>query len=204
MELYTFLWIILLFSAIMMIGCTNPVYATLFMINVFINSSIILILLNVDYMGLIFLMVYVGAIAILFLFVVMMIPMKQTQKDNTRSMTVGLFFFFLVIFCLYNQTSQSVTPLNNYDLQSSLLNFYYHSEYVVNSVKLNNFSFIGFILFRDYFSLLFISGLTLLIAMIGAIFLTNEQKGVPGKKQLSQTHRIYEINITEEIKGCII
>lgn len=204
MELYTFLWIILLFSAIMMIGCTNPVYATLFMINVFINSSIILILLNVDYMGLIFLMVYVGAIAILFLFVVMMIPMKQTQKDNTRSMTVGLFFFFLVIFCLYNQTSQSVTPLNNYDLQSSLLNFYYHSEYVVNSLKLNNFSFIGFILFRDYFSLLFISGLTLLIAMIGAIFLTNEQKGVPGKKQLSQTHRIYEINITEEIKGCII
>jgi NADH-quinone oxidoreductase subunit J len=93
MNFFLIIWSISFFSAVMMISVQNPVYATIFMINVFIMTSILFVFLGVEYLGLIFLMVYVGAIAILFLFVVMMIPIKQFEVDTSMYLTIAFYFF---------------------------------------------------------------------------------------------------------------
>ena len=88
-----------LLAGIMVIRAKNPVYSVLFLILVFCNVSGILLLLNLDFFAMVFLVVYVGAIAVLFLFVVMMLNVKLSEiNDNIlRYLPVGgiLVFFFL-------------------------------------------------------------------------------------------------------------
>jgi NADH:ubiquinone oxidoreductase subunit 6 (subunit J) len=71
-------------SGMMVIGSRNPVHSVLFLILVFFNSAGLLILLQLDFFGMIFLVVYVGAIAVLFLFVVMMLNVRLTEMNERR------------------------------------------------------------------------------------------------------------------------
>ena len=74
--LHSFLTFLLLFSSVFVLISENPVHSVLFLILTFCNAAAILLLLNVEFLGLIFIIVYVGAIAVLFLFVVMMLNVK--------------------------------------------------------------------------------------------------------------------------------
>lgn len=102
-------------SGILVITSNNPVISVLFLISVFLNVAGYLVLLGVAYLGLVYIIVYVGAIAILFLFVVMMLNIRlvellDTGKEYTKSLPLGtllgsLFFFELL----------SITPVSYKD-----------------------------------------------------------------------------------------
>ena len=82
-----------LISAYMVIFAKNPIYSVLFLVLVFFNSVAILILMNAEFLGMIFMIVYVGAIAILFLFVVMMLNLKTNELNENY-----LIMFLMQIF----------------------------------------------------------------------------------------------------------
>ena len=112
--LFYFFFFFVMFSAFMVIRAKNPVYSVLFLILVFCNSAGLLLLLNLDFFALIFLIVYVGAIAVLFLFVVMMLNIKLTEVHESifHYLPIGGFvgfIFFLEFYFLFNQ---EIVPLH--------------------------------------------------------------------------------------------
>ena len=102
-------------SSIMVITAKNPVISVLFLIAVFINVAGYLVLLGVAYLGLVYLIVYVGAIAILFLFVIMMLNLRlvelvDTGQEYTKNLPMGAFLGSLFFFELL-----SILPVNYHD-----------------------------------------------------------------------------------------
>ena len=160
-------------SAIMVIRANNPVYSVLYLILVFVNTSGILILQGLDFFAMIFLVVYVGAIAVLFLFVVMMLNIKVEEKHESMLRYIpvgggiGLIFFLEVILSL----DKEFIPLGQLSLNESLL----MPEYVHWGISLGQKSgieTIGQVIYTYYFYYFFLAGFILLVAMIGAILLT--------------------------------
>lgn len=99
-------------SGIMVITAKNPVISVLFLIAVFINVAGYLVLLGVAYLGLVYLIVYVGAIAILFLFVIMMLNLRlvelvDTGQEYTKNLPMGAFLGIVFLFELL-----SILPVN--------------------------------------------------------------------------------------------
>lgn len=183
-------------SYIGMITAYNPIYSILFMINILILMALNLVFINITYLGLIFVMIYIGAIVILFLFVIMMIPLKKVIHKNTTYLIISFYFLFFV----------SLKYINKFSLFSN--NYFFllkKNSYLLvdrNILKINenvdNISLlkIGAIIFNYYYLYLFISGLILLIViMIGSIFITNKQYGRFSKKQYNSTYMQDIINI---------
>lgn len=179
-----------LVSGIMVIQAKNPVYSVLFLILVFFNSAGLLLLLGLDFFALIFLVVYVGAIAVLFLFVVMMLNIRlaEINEKKLRYLPIGSllgFLFLLEIFLIVDNdlipligTVQSAVTFGSSDLcvppsfvQWSLLIDTY-----------SNIESIGLYIYTYYFLFFLLASLILLVAMIGAIVLTMH-KGVNVKRQ---------------------
>jgi NADH-ubiquinone oxidoreductase chain 6 len=102
-------------SSLMVITAKNPVISVLFLISVFVNVAGYLVLLGVAYLGLVYLIVYVGAIAILFLFVIMMLNLRlvelvDTGQEYTKNLPMGAFLGSLFFFELL-----SILPVSYHD-----------------------------------------------------------------------------------------
>nr|YP_009370741.1 NADH dehydrogenase subunit 6 [Eukaryota sp. BB2]AQL10467.1 NADH dehydrogenase subunit 6 [Eukaryota sp. BB2] len=200
--LFMVIWTISFLSSILMIWSHNPVYSTLFMMTVFIATSVLFAFLGIGYIGLIFLVVYVGAIAILFLFVVMMIPIKQLEVDDSTHIIVGVSFFVILFTGLYWQLEPISSPFNFAALMltTEAPLFEICDTYDVCDIASFSFSRLGFLIFEVYFPFLYTSGFSLLVAMMGSILLTNEQGGRTAKfgvrKQSFQWARLHVHNFT--------
>ena len=162
-------------AAIMVIRANNPVYSVLYLILVFVNTSGILILQGLDFFAMIFLVVYVGAIAVLFLFVVMMLNVKVEEKEESilRYLPVGggigLIFFLEVILAL-DKDFVPLGYLNTHVKDSPLIQTYMHwGEALVQKTGIEA---IGQVIYTYYFYYFFLASFILLVAMIGAILLT--------------------------------
>jgi NADH-quinone oxidoreductase subunit J len=96
----------------MVISSRNPVYSVLFLILVFVNASGLLLLLGLDFFAMLFLVVYIGAIAVLFLFVVMMLNIKITElTENTlRYLPIGGLIGFIFIIEVLLVVDQDLIP----------------------------------------------------------------------------------------------
>ncbi|KAJ1681276.1 hypothetical protein LUZ63_023503 [Rhynchospora breviuscula] len=111
-----------LVSGLMVVRAKNPVHSVLFFILVFCNTSGLLILLGLDFFAMIFLVVYIGAIAVLFLFVVMMfnIQIAEIHEEVLRYLPVsgiiGLIFWWEMFFILDNENHSITTNPQKYDL----------------------------------------------------------------------------------------
>lgn len=152
-------------AALMVVTSRNPVYAVLFLIFAFFNAAGLFILLGAEYLAMTLVIVYVGAVAILFLFVVMMLDIKYTavKRSFVRYLPIGgglaalLFMQFRLLMEQGMAEMQSkpggVHPIPNPD-------------------TMNNAEAIGSILYTEYIYTFQIAGLILLVAMIGAIVLT--------------------------------
>lgn len=162
-----------LLSAGLVIQVTNPVHSVLFLILVFFNSAGILLLLGLEFFAMTILIVYIGAIAVLFLFVVMMLNIKLESivEHKKRYLPIaavlgGIFLFemFSIIDALatLGSTLNGLTPevVNWYDVYTTATN--------VESIGLCVYTF--------YSAYLLQGGLILLIAMVGAIALTHHQQ----------------------------
>ncbi len=162
---------ITVFSAIMVTISRNTVYSVFFLILVFVSISILFIMIGAEFLGMIMLIVYVGAVAVLFLFVVMMLNIteqvgkKTSRKGIINNVSIG-FVVGLIIFL---------------ELLVAIGGWKYKGDFIsISSVNLTtdltNTHALGNVLYTEYIHLFQISGMILLIAMIGAITLTFRKK----------------------------
>ena len=169
-----------LISGVMVIQSKNPVHSVLFLILVFFNAAGLLILLGLDFFAMIFLVVYVGAIAVLFLFVVMMLHIKlaEINEKKLRYLPVGGFLGLLFLFEIFLIVDNDLIPLlgGEYKAESTLIEW----GFFVNT--LTNCEGLGLLIYTFYFYFFLVASLILLVAMIGAIVLTMH-KGVHVKRQ---------------------
>jgi NADH-quinone oxidoreductase subunit J len=157
-----------LLAALMVITVVNPVHSVLFLVLVFLCSAGMLFVLQLEFIPLTFIIVYVGAIAILFLFVVMMLDIKVTSKSNDffKYIPVGGLVGSLFIFGVFNTLSNSFVAPKNSDLLNSFV------SWVSTIDKVTNLEALGQLLYTYYFIYFLIAGMILLVAMVGAIVLT--------------------------------
>jgi len=156
-DFHSILCLLLFFSGLMVAFSTNPVESVLFLILAFFNAGAILITFNAEFLGLIFIIVYVGAIAVLFLFVIMMLNVKSRFAFLS-------FLFYLSITILYVFIKSVVGSKDH------LSNFGFNIFGFVDS--LNNIDVLGQVLYNYYLVSFLLAGLILLVALIGAIVLT--------------------------------
>lgn len=189
-HIHLVLCLLLVLSGLMVAFSTNPVESVLFLILTFLNAGAILILFNAEFLGLIFIIVYVGAIAVLFLFVIMMLNVKVHEnifaklfRKNFNNVIITMFFFYLVsvLMFVYLKTLFGQADF----LVENILN----SETLIDS--LNNIDSLGQALYNYYLVCFLIAGFVLLIALVGAIILTlrfnTVQKSQLTSRQLSRT-----------------
>lgn len=156
---------VLVFSAIMVIVASHSVFSLLFLVLSFIASSFLLFLLECEFLALIFIVVYVGAIAVLFLFAIMMLDAKlQTLSRNTfRYLPVGFIFALGFLFPVLYKISLGIVGIS--------INDYTNWYGLIDSAS--DVDVYGQILY-SYFVLQFlVVGLVLLVVLIGVVYLTN-------------------------------
>ena len=177
--------LIAIISAIMVTVSKNTVHSVFFLILDFISISCLFIMIGAEFLGMIMLIVYVGAVAVLFLFVVMMLNVAQQKnqwllsEDSSRHIPVGLIISTLIFFEL-------IIVIGGWKYKPDLFN----SNNLDTSSELSNTHSLGQILYTDYIHVFQISGMILLIAMIGAIVLTFRQReGVKKQSYIKQISR---------------
>ena len=178
--------IIAVISAIMVTVSKNTVHSVFFLILDFISISCLFIMIGAEFLGMIMLIVYVGAVAVLFLFVVMMLNVAQQKNQwfNSESTTsshipVGLIISTIIFFEL-------IIVVGGWKYKPELSNP--NTTQISNEVS--NTHSLGQVLYTDYIHIFQISGMILLIAMIGAIVLTfRRREGLKTQSYLKQISR---------------
>ena len=181
---YTFS-IIAVISAIMVTASKNTVHSVFFLILDFISISCLFIMIGAEFLGMIMLIVYVGAVAVLFLFVVMMLNVAQQKNQwfagqaTSKHIPVGLIISTLIFFEIIIVIGGWKYKPEIFDINNSLAN-----------TSVSNTHSLGQILYTDYIHIFQISGMILLVAMIGAIVLTFRQRsGVKKQSYIKQISR---------------
>jgi NADH-quinone oxidoreductase subunit J len=176
---------IAIISAIMVTVSRNTVHSVFFLILDFISISRLFIMIGAEFLGMIMLIVYVGAVAVLFLFVVMMLNVAQQKNEwfnaseSSSHIPIGLLVSLVIFF----------------ELIIVIGGWKYKPE-VLDSISLNvdtnitNTQSLGNVIYTDYIHLFQLSGMILLVAMIGAIVLTFRQRsGVKRQSYIRQISR---------------
>ena len=177
--------LIAIVSAVMVTVSKNTVHSVFFLILDFISISCLFIMIGAEFLGMIMLIVYVGAVAVLFLFVVMMLNVAQQKnqwfaaKESSKHIPIGLIVSVIIFFELI-----------------IVIGGWKYKPDVVSAMSLNidndisNTHSIGYVLYTDYIHVFQLSGMILLVAMIGAIVLTFRQRsGVKRQSYFSQISR---------------
>ena len=192
MDIQISYFLFIIFSTLMMLGTImvisspNPVHSVLYLVFVFCNAAGLFILLSTEFLAIIFMIVYVGAIAILFLFVIMMLNIRivELNENLLRYLPLGGFIgiiFLLEILLVIEKELGSEIPAN---LAYDYINWDKHI------VDFTNIEQIGQLLYTNYFFAFIVAGLILLVAMIGAIVLTlHSQSTVKRQDNFRQTSR---------------
>ena len=177
--------LIAIVSAIMVTVSKNTVHSVFFLILDFISISCLFIMIGAEFLGMIMLIVYVGAVAVLFLFVVMMLNVAQQKnqwfnsEENSGHIPVGLIISTIIFFEL-------IIVIGGWKYKPDLLDF--NKLNTINEIS--NTHSLGQVLYTDYIHVFQISGMILLIAMIGAIVLTFRQRvGVKKQSYIKQISR---------------
>ena len=181
---YTFS-IIAVVSAIMVTASKNTVHSVFFLILDFISISCLFIMIGAEFLGMIMLIVYVGAVAVLFLFVVMMLNVAQQKnqwfagEQSSRHIPVGFIISMLIFFEIIIVIGGWKYKPESFDINNSIA-----------QKTISNTHSLGQILYTDYIHVFQISGMTLLVAMVGAIVLTFRQRsGVKRQSYIKQISR---------------
>ena len=163
-------------AGLMVISSRNPVHSVLFLILAFFNAAGLFVLLGAEFLAMLLVVVYVGAVAVLFLFVVMMLDINfvELREGFQRYMPLGLgvggVLLAEILFVFFNSADMP--------------------QRVVMVNEVSNTRALGRILYTDYIYLFQLAGLILLVAMIGAIALTlRKRENVRRQSIASQTER---------------
>lgn len=184
---------VLLLSALMVITARNPVHSVLFLILAFFNASGLFVMLGAEFIGMILVIVYVGAVAVLFLFVVMMLDINfsDLRKGALHYVPVGLVTGGILLFelvAVYGSWVFSAKSVKNLNMPLSSFE------------GVNNTQAIGMVLYTDYIVPFQIAGLVLFVAMIGSIVLTHRTRPGVRKQKVSEQQARRSQDVVEIIK----
>ena len=172
-------------SAIMVTVSRNTVHSVFFLILDFISISCLFIMIGAEFLGMIMLIVYVGAVAVLFLFVVMMLNVAQQKNEwfKTRDISSHIPIGFLVSIIIFFEL---IIVIGGWKYKPDLLD----SISLELSSNITNTQSLGNVIYTDFIHLFQLSGMILLVAMIGAIVLTfRKRSGVKRQSYIKQISR---------------
>ena len=177
LAFYVFAFVVMA-SAAMVVVSRNPVYSVLFLILAFFNAAALFVLIGAEFIAMILVIVYVGAVAVLFLFVVMMLDINLTElregflKYLPVGALIGLVLLAEILLGL-GVIGGTTTSLAGLDKASPQV------------IAIDNTRAIGRVLYTQYFYLFQVAGLVLLVAMIGAIVLTLRHKAFVKRQDIN-------------------
>jgi NADH-quinone oxidoreductase subunit J len=168
-------------SAVMVIGSANPIHSILFLVLAFVNGAGLLLLVGAEFLGFLFLIVYVGAIAVLFLFVVRRLPAhgkRERGQDVAGYLPIGGLVGASVALELFYvlPSGKGNTPL--LESESTVI-------WAQAADRLNNVEALAHILYDDFLAPFLLAGMILLVARIGAIVLTRHRRGDVKRQAIS-------------------
>ena len=180
---FYFFSVIAIFSSLMVITSRNTVNSVFFLILDFISVGCLFIMVGAEFLGMIILIVYVGAVAVLFLFVVMMLNVAEQKQSwfigrKSTHLPVGLIVSVLILLEL-------LVVVGGWKYKDDLM-----SSSTLNMSDISNTHQLGLVMYTDYILYFQIAGIILLLSMIGAILLTFRQRtGVKKQSYFKQVSR---------------
>ena len=168
-------------ATIMVTISKNTVHSVFFLILDFVTVACLFIMIGAEFLGMIMLIVYVGAVAVLFLFVVMMlnVSLPEIKKESSKYWSIGSFITIVVLLEL-------LTIIGGWQYKDNLI----LSSSIVLNQNISNTNLLGNILYTDYIYLFQIAGMILLVSMIGAIVLTHRKReGIKRQSYFTQISR---------------
>ena len=183
---------LMILNSIMVISSQNSIHSVLFLVLNFVIAAGILLLLEQEFMALIFLIIYVGAISVLFVFVVMMLDIKITgvRKDFIKYFPIGslisILFLFEMVYVIFGCFKENPYKTSFYD--SSYINWFLTVD------TLNDIEALGQIIYTHFIIQFLIAGLILLLSVVAAVALTkniriNQPKKQSLFKQISRNYK---------------
>jgi len=204
MEVLDFISLVSILCGIFVIVSKNPIISVLYLIGLFLSISCYLIILGLNFIGLSYLLVYIGAVSILFLFILMLINVRISEllSDTNNSIPLGIIISISFNYPVYQMLPYSIATFNNYTVNLKNLNknniWYNYTDYLNkfknfsndndeiafvtsklwdgNLAETTHISSLGNIMYTSYFIWLIITSVILLLAMVGAIVITIKQK----------------------------
>lgn len=199
-EFVDIIYLVSILLGILTISSRNPVVSVLFLIGLFVNVAGLLILVGYNFIGLAYILVYVGAVSILFLFILMLINIRVSELFNDTNndlplagLTIIIFYYIMAQVLPINFTENSIvsylsnsySDIYNVELNNELFNIvdlkqqigYASSKGWDNSlIEPTHIASIGNIMYTSYSMWLIVTSIILLLGMVGAIVITIKQK----------------------------
>ena len=180
-------------ASLMVITFKNTVHSVFFLILTFITTGCLFIMIGAEFLGMILLIVYVGAVAVLFLFVVMMLNVAERQDDKkiqskSTHIPSGLIVSLVILL-------EILVVIGGWQYKSDFIK----TDALIIDSDITNTHLLGNVLYTQYIHLFQVAGVILLLAMIGAIVLTfRKREGVKRQSYINQISRHRETSISLE------
>lgn len=202
-EILDFISLLSILCGVFVIISKNPIVSILFLIGLFLSVSIYLIILGLNFIGISYLLVYVGAVSILFLFILMLINIRVSELLSSTNNTIPLAIIISILFYtpIYEILPYNIAAYTNYteNLNTTFNDILYNNTNYYNNVfkflndnneisfvtsklwdgslaETTHISSLGNIMYTNYSIWLIITSIILLLAMVGAIVITIKQK----------------------------
>jgi len=184
-----------LLSGALVVTAKNPIHSILFLVFVFFNISGLFIMLGVEFLAMLLLVVYVGAVSVLFLFVIMMLNVKiaQAYENLLRYIPIGFFLSLSFLFECYLIVDSGL-------VSSDMVGFQFLNnsvDWVSLVIASTNTVVVGTILYTYYSFFFILCGFILLISMVGAITLTLSRRGDVRRQEI---YKQLQVSFTNSIK----
>lgn len=188
-EILDVIYLLSIVFGISIIINKNPIISVLFLIGLFVNISTLLIIVGFSFIGLSYILVYVGAVSILFLFILMLINIRiseltnETSNDTPLAILTIMLFYFLIAGILPGNLNFLNTNVDNSHIIDININQYIYDEQIqyassktwdTSLVDITHISGIGNVMYTNYAILLIIASIILLLAMVGSIVITKK------------------------------
>lgn len=188
-EVLDIIYLLSIVFGILIIINKNPIISVLFLIGLFVNISGLLIIVGFGFIGLSYILVYVGAVSILFLFILMLINIRiseltnETSNDTPLAILTIMLFYFLIARILPGNLNLINTNVDNWHVIDLNINQYIYDEQIqyasskswdTSLVDITHISGIGNVMYTNYAILLIIASIILLLAMVGSIVITKK------------------------------
>lgn len=188
-EVLDIIYLLSIVFGISIIINKNPIISVLFLIGLFVNISGLLIIVGFGFIGLSYILVYVGAVSILFLFILMLINIRISELTNETSndtplavLTVMLFYFLIARILPGNLNLLNTNAYNSHIIDINVNQYIYDEQIQYASSKswdtslvdITHITSIGNVMYTNYAILLIIASIILLLAMVGSIVITKK------------------------------